>query len=181
MVTLAKHDPAWHQAFKTEAARIRSRLGTHAVRIDHVGSTAVPGLIAKPVIDLQVSLDSLEPRRLWEQAMSELGYQHVDLGAFDQVYPFFTKPGVWPCTHHVHLCVAGSQQESDHLAFRDYLRLNPSAAAEYGRLKLDLAAKYEGTTLESQEQYSLSKTSFVVSVLTLASRRGLPIVAPSDG
>jgi GrpB-like predicted nucleotidyltransferase (UPF0157 family) len=81
------------------------------------------------VIDIQISLPSLDPRESLAKDLAELGYLHVDLGAFDRVYPFFTKPGLWPCTHRVHLCVAGSQEERHHLAFRDFLRLNPATAS----------------------------------------------------
>lgn len=181
MVNIVTYEPAWRQAFAVEAARIRSRFGNRALRIDHVGSTSVPGLAAKPVIDIQVSLLSLEPRNELVENMAQLCYVHVDLGAFDLVYPFFSKPSVWPCTHHVHCCVAGSEEESKHLAFRDYLRLNPSTAAEYERLKIDLAAFHEGTTLESQESYSLSKSRFVSSVLVKALQQGLPLRGASDG
>jgi len=168
MVSIVPYDPSWPHAFATEADRIRVRLGSLALRIDHVGSTAVPGLSAKPVIDIQVSLATLEPRQALTAAMADLGYLHVDLGAFDHVYPFYTKPHIWPCTHHVHLCVAGSDEERNHLAFRDHLRLNPSSAAKYEALKVSLAAQHEGRTLESQEAYSLAKSSFVHAALTKA-------------
>lgn len=181
MVTIVKYVPAWRQAFAAEAGRIRAQFGARAVRIDHVGSTSVPGLAAKPVIDIQVSLLSLEPRTALVDELFSLGYVHVDLGAFDIVYPFFTKPSIWPCSHHLHLCVAGSPEERNHLAFRDYLRLNPYAAADYERLKRQLAAVHDGTTLASQEAYSLSKSQFVGSVLVQALRQGLPVLGPSDG
>jgi GrpB-like predicted nucleotidyltransferase (UPF0157 family) len=181
MVTIVEYEPIWRQAFAAEASRIRARFSSRAIRIDHVGSTSVPGLAAKPVIDIQVSLPSLEPRDVLIEELAKLGYLHVDLGAFDLVYPFFTKPSVWPCTHHVHLCVAGSQVERDHLAFRDYLRLNPRTAADYERLKFRLAAMHEGTTLASQEAYSLSKSDLVRSVLGQALEQGLPVLGPSDG
>jgi GrpB-like predicted nucleotidyltransferase (UPF0157 family) len=180
MVILVQYQPVWQQAFTTEAANIRARLGSRALRIDHVGSTSVPGLAARPVIDIQVSLASLEPREILVEELAELGYVHVHLGAFDVVYPFFTRPGIWPCTHHVHLCIAGSEEERNHLAFRDYLRANASIAAEYERLKADLAASHDGTTLESQEKYSLSKSEFVSSVVARALQRGLPVRGPSD-
>jgi GrpB-like predicted nucleotidyltransferase (UPF0157 family) len=164
MVTIVEHDPSWPESFALKAQLIRSRLQHRALRIDHVGSTSVPGLAAKPVIDLQVSLASLEPRARLVEDFVALGYVHVDLGAFDRVYPFFTKPAVWPATHHVHLCVAGSAEERNHLAFRDHLRLNPTVAAEYAHLKAELARLHEGITLASQEQYSLAKSHFVSTV-----------------
>jgi GrpB-like predicted nucleotidyltransferase (UPF0157 family) len=181
MATLCEYDRGWPDAFRIEAAAIRARLGDRALRIDHVGSTSVPGLVAKPVIDLQVSVVSLMPDPRLHADLAALRYEHVRVGPFDAVYPFFTKPGIWPCTHHVHLCVAGSPQERDHLAFRDYLRLHPSVAAEYGRLKRALAARHHGITLDSQEQYSLAKSSFVNAVVARALAQGLPVPAPVDG
>ena len=165
MIVIAPYDPAWPMIFATEAARLGRALGDLALRIEHVGSTAVPGLAAKPVIDIQVSVPSLERPEHYRTRLAELGYTHFSLGAFDLVYPFFKKPVEWPSTHHVHLCVAGSEQERDHLAFRDFLRRNPSVAVEYAALKRELAAAHDGLTLESQERYSLSKTEFVRSVL----------------
>jgi GrpB-like predicted nucleotidyltransferase (UPF0157 family) len=135
----------------------------------------VPNLAAKPVIDIQVSVASLEPRAPLHERMRALGYTHFDLGAFDLVYPFFKKPSKWPSTHHVHLCAAGSDQERMHLAFRDYLRAHPDLAAEYSALKHRLAAAFDGTTLASQEGYSLAKTEFVSSVLERAFSEGFPL------
>jgi GrpB-like predicted nucleotidyltransferase (UPF0157 family) len=100
-------------------ARFDMPLAKRALRIDHVGSTAVPGLAAKPVIDIQVSVQSLEPLEPYRVALAPLGYKFVSVGEFDRVYPWFAKPGEWPSTHHVHLCVVGEEQEAVHLAFRD--------------------------------------------------------------
>lgn len=169
MIVIAPYDPAWPARFAEEAERIRRAFGELALRIEHVGSTSVPGLAAKPVIDIQVSVVSLEPRDLHDARLADLGYTHVPLGEFDRVYPFYKRPAGWPSTHHVHLCVAGSGQERDHLVFRDCLRRNPAVAAEYASLKLRLALAHDGLTMESQERYSLSKTEFVRSVLARAS------------
>ena len=168
MIIIAPYDHAWPVMFAAEAARLARALGDLALRIEHVGSTAVPGLAAKPVIDIQVSVSSLEPLDRYRTSLAELGYTYFSLGAFDLVYPFFKKPAEWPSTHHVHLCVAGSEQERDHLAFRDFLRRHPAVAAEYLALKRELAAAHDGLTLASQERYSLSKTEFVCSILARA-------------
>ncbi|MFO1414826.1 MAG: GrpB family protein [Burkholderiales bacterium] len=181
MVTLCEPSPGWPAAFAAEAALIRARLGARALRIDHVGSTAVPGLVAKPVIDLQVSLASLAERREVAADLATLGYRHVHVGDFDFVYPFFAKGTAWPATHHVHLCAAGSPQERVHLAFRDCLRLHPAIAAEYVRLKRRLAIAHDGTTLASLEQYSLAKSAFVEAIVAFALRQGLPFPRASDG
>jgi GrpB-like predicted nucleotidyltransferase (UPF0157 family) len=135
MIHIAPYDPAWPAMFEAEAATLRQLLGDRALRVEHVGSTSVPGLAAKPVIDIQVSVATLEPRGLYVGPLASLGYRHLALGEFDLVYPFFQKPTEWPCSHHVHLCVRGSRQECDHLAFRDYLRRHAAVAAEYLALK----------------------------------------------
>ena len=172
MIIIAPYDPAWPGQFAEEAERIHQEFGDLALRIEHVGSTSVPGLAAKPVIDIQVSVPALEPRDLYYTRLVNLGYTHFPLGDFDLVYPFFKRPPDWPSTHHAHLCVVGSEQERVHLAFRDYLRRHPAVAAEYASLKRHLAPAHEGLTMESQERYSLSKTAFVHSVLALASKEG---------
>lgn len=131
----------------------------------HVGSAAVPALAAKPVIDIQVSVASLDPLNAYSARLVQLGYNHVALEPFDAVYPSFQKPGAWPSTHHLHLCVLGAVHERRHLAFRDYLRSHPAVAAQYLALKRELAAAHDGTSLESRERYSPSKSEFVNSVL----------------
>ncbi|WP_324425771.1 GrpB family protein [Azohydromonas sp.] len=165
MITLVPHDPAWAAVFAAEAAALRGAFGALALRVEHVGSTAVPGLEAKPVIDIQVSVRSLAPRDALDAALARLGYRHTSLGDFDRVYPFFHKPAAWPSTHHVHLCEAGGEQEWRHLAFRDALRDSPQAAAEYASLKRRLAALHGGHTPASREAYSLAKSGFVAAVL----------------
>ena len=102
------------------------------------------------------------------ERLAQIGYGHISLGPIDLVYPFFQKPTVWPSTHHVHLCVVGSEQERKHLAFRDYLRNHSSVAAECVTLKRQLASAHDGGTIESRERYSLSKSEFVNSVLRRA-------------
>lgn len=168
MIIIAPYTASWPAMFEAEAMHIRAVFGEQALRVEHVGSTAVPGLAAKPVIDIQVSVSSLGPSRQHVELLARLGYLHVDLGEFDRVYPFFQKPAQWPCTHHVHLCVAGSPQEREHLAFRDHLRAHPQVAADYLSLKRTLAAAHHGSTHESRERYSLAKSEFVQSVLQRA-------------
>ena len=173
MIVIAPYDPAWPERFAAEAERIRRAFGNRALRTEHVGSTSVPGLAAKPIIDIQVSVPSLEPRDFYRGRLADLGYTHFPLGEFDLVYPFFKRPAEWPSSHHVHLCVSGSEQERNHLAFRDYLRRQPVVALEYEALKRRLAVTHDGLTMEAQERYSLAKTEFVQLVLALASAEAL--------
>ena len=168
MIEIVPYDTAWPARFAAEAARIGEAMAGAALRIEHVGSTSVPGLAAKPVIDIQVSVASLERLDVHAGPLARLGYNHVPFGPVDLVYPFFHKPATWPSTHHIHLCVAGSEHERRHLTFRDYLRVHPEIAAEYVEIKLRLAAEHRGATAESRERYSLAKTEFVRSLLERA-------------
>ena len=170
MIILVPYDPDWPAAFAAEATVLRQALGERALRIDHVGSTSVPGLSAKPVVDIQVSVRGLRGTGGLVAALASAGYQHVSLGDFDRVYPFFQKPAGWPARFHVHLCEAGGEQERRHLAFRDHLRRHPTVAADYLALKQRLAGQFSGETFESREQYSLAKSTFVEGVLALALR-----------
>ena len=112
------------------------------------------------MVDIQVSVSSLQPLSPYLVPLGHIGYVHIPFCSFNLVYPFFQKPAEWPCTHHIHLCVVGSEQERKHLAFRDYLRDHPLLGAEHVQLKRQLAAAHHGTTLESREKYSLAKTEF---------------------
>jgi GrpB-like predicted nucleotidyltransferase (UPF0157 family) len=168
MIKIVPYDPAWPAHFEAEAAALRAAFGELALRIEHVGSTSVPGLAAKAVIDIQISVASLASPERFLPPLAQVGYLHVPLDDFDLVYPYFVKPHDWPSTHHVHLCVQGEEQERRHLAFRDHLRNHPEVAADYVALKRTLAAAHHGNTLESRECYSLSKTEFVEAVLARA-------------
>lgn len=168
MMVISDYDANWPVLFEEEAHRLRAVLGSSALRIEHVGSTAIPGLAAKPVIDIQVSVASLDPPGRYVDAMATLGYRHVALGDFDVVYPFFHKPAEWPSTHHVHLCEAGGEQELKHLVFRNHLRAHPQVAAQYATLKRELARVHDASTPQSMEAYSLAKSEFVANVLRAA-------------
>jgi GrpB-like predicted nucleotidyltransferase (UPF0157 family) len=139
-VRVVEYDPAWPASAAAEIGRIRAALAGVAVRVEHVGSTAVPGLAAKPIIDLQASVDRLEPRARYAQPLEGLGY----LFAPDPESPdfhFFGLPAERPRTHHLHVCAAGGDDELRHLALRDYLRARPEEAAKYGAMKRDLIGR----------------------------------------
>ena len=105
---IAPYDPGWPVASELERERIAGALGKLARRIDHKGSTAVPGLEAKPVIDIQVSVEQLEPMSAYAAPLAALGYFHVP-HADGAVCPFFHRPRVWPHTHHVHVVEADAE------------------------------------------------------------------------
>jgi GrpB-like predicted nucleotidyltransferase (UPF0157 family) len=158
------YDPAWPIEFARERDRLAAALGAAAVRIEHNGSTAVPGLAAKPVIDIQIAVARLHPMDAYAAALGRLGYTHVP-HADDAVCPFFHRPAEWPHTHHVHVVEAGGDEERRTLAFRDYLRAHPDAAREYAALKKRLAHEFGGEDFASREGYAAAKSMFVASVL----------------
>jgi putative glutamine amidotransferase len=124
--SIVEADPAWASWFEREAADIHAALGEAAIRIDHVGSTSVPGLAAKPVIDIQVSLASMEPRSGFVPQLEGLGYRFV-VDPVESEHEFLSKgydPDA-PRKFHVHVCRAGGDWERRHLAFRDWLRAHP--------------------------------------------------------
>ena len=134
------HDPAWPDLAAAEIARIQGELGDLAVRVDHIGSTAVPGLAAKPTIDLQLSVAAIQPLQPYAEPLETLGYLHVaDPESAD--WQFFARPPERPRTHHLHVVETGSAHERRHLAVRDHLRAHPEDAAEYEALKRRLAAE----------------------------------------
>lgn len=170
---IVPYDPDWPRMFAAERDRIASVLGALALRIDHHGSTSVPGLAAKPVIDIQISVRSLEPIESYGSGLSRLGYVHVP-HSDDSFCPFFHRPQRWPHTHHVHVVRAGGDEERRTLAFRDFLRAHPEAARSYEALKRDLAARHDASDFRAQQAYADAKTELVTRITEQALREGLP-------
>lgn len=156
-VELVAYDPAWLAAFSAERAQIQAVLGELAVAIHHIGSTAVPGLTAKPIIDIMVEVARLDDAVQCIAPLKTLGYCFLD-------YPqntdrrFFRKGE--PRTHHLHIVEQGSVSLKEHLAFRDALRAQPDLKDKYAELKAGLAGRHQ----EDRASYSESKTTFVQRV-----------------
>jgi GrpB-like predicted nucleotidyltransferase (UPF0157 family) len=139
-ITISPYDEDWPRKFEREAAAIQSELGGAVLRIDHVGSTAVPRLDAKPIIDIQVAVEDVRDLGAFVPGFERLGY----LFAPDPDSPdlhFFAKPVERPRQFHVHVCTAGGEEEARHLAVRDFLRSRDEEAARYADRKLELAAR----------------------------------------
>jgi GrpB-like predicted nucleotidyltransferase (UPF0157 family) len=173
MIDIASYDPNWPMAFSAERARIARALGPVAIRIDHNGSTAVPGLAAKPVIDIQVSVRSIRPIDSYSPGLVGLGYVHVP-HEDDSFCPFFHRPETWPHTHHVHVVESGGAEEKRTLAFRDYLREHSQVACEYEILKRRLASQHGEATGSALQAYADGKTDFVIRITEHALTEGYP-------
>jgi 16S rRNA processing protein RimM len=160
-VFLVPADPEWAERFEDEERRLREALGDVAVRIEHYGSTSVPGLAAKPIVDIQLSVARLDPMALFREPLERLGYEFVDLPGNERM-PFFGWPGERPCLFNMHVVESGSAEEARHLAFRDRLRSNPALVERYAALKGDLAPRHK----RDVEAYAAAKSEFVDEVLS---------------
>jgi GrpB-like predicted nucleotidyltransferase (UPF0157 family) len=182
-IEVVSYDPRWPVMFEAEARRLRDALGPLALRIDHNGSTAVPSLAAKPVIDIQVSVANLVPLTAYAGPLAAVGYLHRP-HPDDSFCPFFHRPSQWPHTHHVHVVEAGGAEERRTLAFRDFLREHDDAAQEYAELKRQLALRSTGADRESREAYTRAKADLIERIVALALSLGYPreaIARPSEG
>jgi GrpB-like predicted nucleotidyltransferase (UPF0157 family) len=154
MVEIVPYNPQWVKEFEALAAALRAGLGDLARRIDHIGSTAVPGLAAKDVIDIQITVDALDERVV--EAMTRMGYQLPEGEWRDHCPPggpqdpaqwskLYFKPPEGQRRTHTHVRMQGRANQRYALLFRDYLRTHPDTAAAYGELKHRLAANLADT------------------------------------
>ncbi len=155
-IVIVEYDRQWPELFEAEACGIRRALEGLALRIDHVGSTAVPGLAAKPVIDIQVTVAGAEQVEACRAPLVALGYSYTRAPL-----PYFHRPGGWPHTHHVHVREQGSQEGCRMIAVRDWLREHADDRRAYEALKRQLAEGSEAETPEGRFRYSEGKTDFI--------------------
>ena len=139
-INVVDYDPAWATQFATLRSEISSAVGGVAVAIEHVGSTSVPGLAAKPIIDIDLVLGSSADVLVAIERLAAIGYHHVGNLGVEGREAFESPPQ--PPQRHVYVCVQGGTALQNHLMLRDFLRKNSDAAAEYGRLKKQLAVQF---------------------------------------
>ena len=198
-VELVAHHEAWREAFESEADRLRDTLGDRIVTVEHIGSTAVSGVPAKPVLDLLVTVpaspagvdatadssdadptarsdterantpetDELAAARAIRPTVESLGYERRETAVAGRT--FFVRGPPEARTHYLSVAPHGGRFHREKVAFREYLRANPRTAAEYARLKRELA-----DTADSRDGYTDGKSAFVARVL----ERALPEHAP---
>ena len=177
-IEVVAYQDAWAASFGEWRKRLHVALGEAAVRIEHVGSTAVPGLPAKPTIDVQVSVWDVEDEAAYVQAIEELG---VSLRFRESEHRYFRPAGGELRTVQIHVCTAGGEWEHEHLLFRDFLRANAESREAYARLKEELGERYRDDRLA----YNEGKSGFVLDTLddarTWAERTGwaLPPALPA--
>ena len=159
-VRIVAYDPAWRERFERERIALATAIGEWSVGgIHHVGSTAVPGLAAKPIIDILVGVSSLEEARGCFDRLARLDYHYAPYRTPEMHW--FCKPPPSRRTYHLHLVAVDSQRFRDELAFRDHLRVRRDVAGEYGALKRRLGAHLE----HDREAYTAGKAEFIRATL----------------
>jgi GrpB-like predicted nucleotidyltransferase (UPF0157 family) len=160
-VVVASYDPRWRALFEDTREELTAALGPSILEVHHVGSTAVPGLCAKPILDVMVSIPDFNRATQLFPRLASLKFElRPDEEIADRHY-FRRPPGGALRTHHLSLAEPTSRYHIVTIAFRDALRTNPELAAAYGRLKLDLAERYP----LDRQAYIEGKTQFVTEVL----------------
>ena len=141
-VVVLPYDPEWGRAFEQIKLELEEILGQRFIAIEHVGSTSVPGLSAKPIIDIDVVIESYEMFPCVEKALKAGGYEHEGNLGIPERESFCYEGKEHLLKHHLYVCPAHSRELHRHLTFRNYLRQHPDAAAEYGAVKEEAARRY---------------------------------------
>ena len=163
-VVVEKYSTEWPLQFELLKQEYETAIQGIPVDIQHVGSTSVPGMVAKPVIDIDIIIDSADLLPLVIERLSDIGYAHVgDLGIagreafkYNQVTGGCNKP-----KHNLYVCLAGCASLQNHLMLRNYLRANADVANQYSALKTELASRYA----DDIDLYVEGKTAFIVDIL----------------
>ncbi len=164
-IRIVPYDPRWPARFEQESAALTDAIGEWvAGGVHHVGSTAVPGLAAKPVIDILVGVRSLEESRACFGRLGELEYLYAPYRSEEMHW--FCKPNPSRRTHHLHLVQENTKRFRDELTFRDYLRAHGDVAEEYGELKRRLAEEFR----HDREAYTEAKGEFIRRVMGRATQ-----------
>ncbi|WP_338324940.1 GrpB family protein [Metabacillus mangrovi] len=160
---MEKYQERWPREFEAEKKALSGALKEDILSIEHIGSTSVPGLAAKPILDIAAGVTDLRAAELYIGPLKEFGYEFVHHPHFPQRR--FFRRGEWGAgTHHLHLYVYQSESWNNQILFRDYLRNNSDAMREYERLKVELARKYAS----DRTAYTEGKGPFVEGILAKA-------------
>ena len=167
-VLVVPYDPRWPTLFEEERISIERAIGPFVEEIEHVGSTAVPDLAAKPVIDIMVGVSSLQDSPILVERLGDIGYEYVpELERHIPSRRYFRKKLGGRRTHQIHLVERSNSEWWDrHVIFRDYLRAHPEVAEEYARLKYELSGRFR----EDREAYTGAKTAFISGCVRRAER-----------
>lgn len=161
-VTLQEYDHKWVELFNNAKKEIIEAIGENDVFFEHIGSTSIPGAVAKPEIDIMVGVDNIKNAEKFIKPLEEIGYLYFK--RFEEFEPerrYFRKSdGIIPLVH-IHMVEKGSEFWNDRILFRDYLRRSPELVWRYNKLKKELVEKFKG----DRNDYSEEKDKFVIRIL----------------
>lgn len=163
-VKLAPYDPEWAKLFDIEKNDIKSAFGEKALGIEHIGSTAIPGMDAKPILDLMVAVEQIGDYSAFTTKLEMLGYGFRRDNRSSQEHVLYVKGPEDKRTHYLKLTTVDSSFWREHILFRDYLIRHPESAEEYSKLKHELLEKYGG----ERTNYTEDKADFIKSIIRLA-------------
>ena len=167
VVKLIPYDPEWAKIFDVEKNKIKSIFGEKALGIEHVEPTAIPGMDAKPILDLMVAVEQIENFSVFTSMLKTLGYEFRRDNRSDQEHVLYVKGPEDDRTHYLKLTTPGSSFWREHILFRDYLIHHPEHAEEYRKLKHELLEKYSG----ERTNYTEDKADFIKSIIKLAEQK----------
>ena len=156
IVKLLPYNPNWQVAFEREKKFLKKELDGLILEIQHIGSTAIPGIVAKPIIDMLIAVNSLSDVSKIRSKLEEVGYEYRENGS-DDIQILFVKGPEGKRTYYLHITELGSLEWQNSIGFRDYLRKNTERAKQYSNLKMELASKYS----EDRAKYTAGKAAFV--------------------
>jgi GrpB-like predicted nucleotidyltransferase (UPF0157 family) len=166
IVELSDYRPAWEQAFQSEGARVVAALAGVSCRVEHIGSTAVPGSVAKPILDIGVGVSAPSTLEDCFAPLEGLGYRYRGDAGSSGGHVFVRQSEEWVRTHHIHVVHVDDPQWDAYLLFRDYLRQSEGARRAYGAEKRRLAELFPS----DRKAYSAGKEAVVSRVLEEAAR-----------
>lgn len=140
-IEVAPYDFKWKEEYLKEAEKIRNIMNDEIIKIHHIGSTSIPGIYAKPVIDILIEVNYIKNVDIYNKDMEDIGY--IAKGSFGIEGRRFFMKGLYNRTHHVHVFQTGNPEIERHLNFRDYMIAHPNEAEYYGDLKKELAVKFK--------------------------------------
>ena len=165
IVKLIPYNSNWERLFEDEKSSLQEVIGAYVLDIQHVGSTSIPGMIAKPIIDIAIAVQSFEDATVCIKPIEQLGYEYRGEFGIPRRH-YFTKGD--PRTHHIHMNEISSRDWLDQITYRNYLIQHPGVAKEYAELKVKLAQSYP----TNRQLYTESKAPFINHVLQLARSGG---------
>lgn len=160
-VIIVEYDSRWPALFEVEKNHILEVAGEKILAVEHIGSTAVPGLAAKPIVDMMAGVQGCSDADECLPLLARIGYNHVMPEPDDQEWFYCLGKGPHSVGYHLHLVKFRSNHWNKHLIFRDYLRKHPDVAMQYREFKERMAQKYES----DREAYTESKTPFIESLI----------------